>query len=220
MRICLAYHYVFNLTVETGESELAFDRFWRTYHEHDPGYPHTLILNPHNSPGRDIAAHQAIAPYLNCDFAVFMCARVFFWKPDWLARLVDSWVKHGPGLYGVMTSNEACPLTPDKKPNPHLRTCLFACWPGSLMVLRNKVESTNDGFLFESGEGSITNMMDQRTFFVDWDNSYSRAHWGKTTNGFRSGDQSNLLVKDRHSHAYDIANPEQKAMLERIANGE
>ena len=52
---------------------------------------------------------------------------------------------------------------------------------------------------------------------VTWDGVYDLADWRKPTNIFRRGDQSNLIVKDRHCDAYDAA--ENKDELERMADG-
>ena len=218
MKVCLAYHHVPCLPVEPSSTKLASDRFYRTYKEFPPGYPHELIWNLHDSPGRDIAAHQAIAPYLDCDFAVFMSARVFFKREGWLMRLMEVRRLCGEGVYGIMASNEACPLYPEQKSNPHMRTCLFGCNPKD-MSRHDQVKSVEQSFEFESG-GGINNVAKWQTFLVGWDGIYDKATWRKMPNGFRSGDQSNLLAHDRHSLAFDLATPEQKVMLTRIADGE
>lgn len=218
MRVSLCVHVVPNLTVEDGQDELAITRFMRTYNAHPPGYPHTLILNTYDSPGRDIAAHQHIAEKLNCDLAVFMSARTFFHKPNWLIRMAEAFDDDRDAFYGVMASSEACPLTMEDRPNPHLRTCLFACKPSQLLKAP-LVRTVRDGFFFESKWLSYISGEDVR--LVTWDNIFCYAsEFRNTTNGFRQGDQSDLLAHDRHSAAYDAATPEQKAMLTRIADGE
>lgn len=216
MKVALCYHCVPHLTVEDGQEELAVTRFSRTYNEFPPGYPHELILNTHDSPGRDIAAHQHIAKTLDCDLAVFMSARTFFKRAGWLERIVSVWQAVGGGVVGIMDSNEACPLTPNESPNPHLRTCLFACKP-DVLLRAPEIRSTNDGFFFESKW--LSRMSGEQIRIATWKACFcldERASF----NGFRNGDQSDILAHDRHSAAYDAATPEQKQMLERIANGE
>lgn len=217
MRVSLCVHVVPNLTVEDGQDELAITRFMRTYNAHPPGYPHELILNTHDSPGRDIAAHQHIARKLDCDFAVFMSARTFFKRSGWLDRLILTWKAVGGGFVGIMGSKEACPLTPNRTNNPHIRTCLFGCGP-ELLSKSPPVNSVNDGFFFESRW--LSNLSMEQVRMATWTDYYHPDDFRKTVNGFRQGDQSDLLAHDRHSAAYDAATPEQKAMLTRIADGE
>lgn len=217
MNIALCYHCVPDLKTEEGESELAASRFLRTYNEYPPGYPHKLLMNTHDSPGRDIAAHQHIARTLDCDLAVFMSARVFFKTAFWLSRLVSVCRDEPADFYGMMASAEACPLYPDILPNPHIRTCFFACRPHRI-VDAPKAQSPEDGYFFESRwlnrlSGGRSRLVHARQCFDLWS-------FREPINGFRSGDQSDLLVSDRHSAAYDAASPEEKIMLNKIANGE
>ncbi len=232
MKVCLVYHHVPGLVTDVGETQIAADRFYQTYKAFDPGYPHELIWNLHDSPGRDIAAHQAIAPYLDCDFAVFMCARVFFWKDGWLKRLVEAREKHGDGLYGAMSSLEACPLEQDHTPNPHIRTCFFGMRPKFLRSILNDVVTKECGFRFESSRSGLTghclfasNWCNAKgeaftVRMVTWDGSYELNDWRKPENVYRKGDQSNLIAFDRHTSIYDAATTDQKSFLEKIANGE
>lgn len=224
MKVALCYHCVPHLTVEDGQNELAMDRFLRTYQQFDSGYPmHSLVWHFHDGVARDIASHRSFSEIaMNCDFVIFMSARVFFHRAGWLRRIMDAREKHGDGLYGIMASCEACPVYPENRPNPHLRTCFFGISP--IIMATQQVFTLNDSFDFESGPHSITQRMLGRDYvvckLVDWNGEYDIADWRKTTNGFRQGDQSNLLAHDRHSAAYDAATPEQQAMLTRIANGE
>lgn len=217
MNIALCYHCVPDLKTEEGESELAANRFLRTYNECPPGYPHQLVMNTHNSLGRDIAAHQWIAPKLDCDLAVFMSARVFFHRSFWLTRLVEVCRTQKADFYGFMGSMEACPLFPDKLVNPHIRTCCFACKP-FLLGDAPKAQVANDGFFFESHW--LPWISGRKSKLVHYDESFDVLDFRKAPNGFRSGDQSSLLVQDRHSLIFQKATDEQKAMLTKIANGE
>lgn len=222
MKVAVIYHHVPSLPVETGSSDLASDVFLGTYRSFKGDYPHQLIWNLHDSPGRDIAAHQAITPYLNCDFAVFMSARVSLKRYDWLGKLVAARLKYGEGMYGFMASDEACPLAPNKLPNRHLRTCCFGIDP-HLMPTDPMARTMEDGFQFESGEFGLSSRMrrnDKAALLVCVDGVYTYHEWRSVHRGFRSGDQDNLLIHDRHSWQYNIATPEQKAMLTRIADGE
>ena len=53
---------------------------------------------------------------------------------------------------------------------------------------------------------------------VTWDGCYEKKDWFSVPNRFRDGDQSNLLIRDKHSDAYASASPEEKERLERMAN--
>ena len=58
-----------------------------------------------------------------------------------------------------------------------------------------------------------------QTRLVTWDGSYDLPDWRKPPNIFRRGDQSNLIVRDRHADAYTVSDAEGKAKLEGLANG-
>ena len=58
-----------------------------------------------------------------------------------------------------------------------------------------------------------------QTRLVTWDGVYDLPDWRKPPNIFRRGDQSNLIVKDRHCEAYEVSDAEGKAKLEHLADG-
>lgn len=221
MKVTLCYHCVPHLKAEECREELAACRFLRTYVANPPGYPHRLVMNMWDLPGKDIAAHQRIAQDLvgHTDICVFMSAHVFFHRAGWLERLVET--IEGCGVrdmvYGIMASCEASPGNPDIIPNPHLRTCLFACAP-ELLAKAPEINTPQDGFFFESQW--LNKPQNASGRLVTWGTYWTDDAYRHTTHGFRQGDQSDLLAHDRHSLAYENATPEEKAMLNKIANGE
>ena len=58
-----------------------------------------------------------------------------------------------------------------------------------------------------------------QTRLVTWDGVYDLPDWRKPQNIFRRGDQSNLIVKDRHCEAYEVSDVDGKARLEALAGG-
>jgi hypothetical protein len=54
---------------------------------------------------------------------------------------------------------------------------------------------------------------------VTWDGDYDLPEWRKPDNIFRRGDQSNLIVRDRHADAYEVSTEAGKRVLEVLANG-
>ena len=91
----------------------------------------------------------------------------------------------------------------------------------------HQVETRQDTYRFEclrwpDGTGTFTEWVIKKglkTMLVTWDGEYDLPDWRKPPNIFRRGDQSNLIVKDRHCEAYDVSDAEGKAKLEGLANG-
>ena len=70
--------------------------------------------------------------------------------------------------------------------------------------------------MFESGANSITSWADRAgypTVLVTVDGRYFKGNWRKPANIFRRGDQSNMLIHDRHTQLLENASPEEKRKL-------
>lgn len=55
-------------------------------------------------------------------------------------------------------------------------------------------------------------------FEVTKDAVRDRIQWRTGEGIFRRGSQDNVLVHDRHTDMYDMGNPEQRAILEKLAD--
>lgn len=218
-------------------------RFISTYKEFPAGCQHDLIivfcngkptpemieiyegLTPRNifyvGQGRDIGAQQFAALELEHDFIVCANSRSFFHKAGWLSRLVECRLAHGPGIYSVMASYEGCPLG-QVWPNPHLRTAFYGMDRKLWREFPHTINSREDSFRFESGEWNISNWCldnEYRALLVSWGGCWEKHEWRLVPNGFRSGDQSNCMVFDRHTTIFFALPPPVQAQLERLANG-
>jgi hypothetical protein len=168
--------------------------------------------------GCDIGSFQhCAAQQVENVFMVCCVTRVFAWQAGWLKRLVEAREKFGAGLFGTSASLEGgsfhvccrcyCMDSDDFKRYPH------------------KIESRDQGVFFEIGEGNLAEWFfgqNSQVHVVYWD---AICGGGETSipqdfftppNIFRRGDQSNLLVKDKHSQAYENASPEEKRRLEKM----
>lgn len=183
-----------------------------------PGYPHDLVIvsnggEPsqevsrifstvnakfitHDDSGKDIGAYQFAASHWPCDLMVFLGGSTYLKGKGWLARIVASFEKHGPALYGVMGH------TGDQRFNvwPHIRTTGF--WmPPELMNQYPEIVSTDDRrYPFEHGSNCLTQWVRRqglKALVVTWTNEYEQQQWGAIPNGYHNGDQSAMLLGDR-----------------------
>lgn len=221
-------------------------RWAKTYLQFPPDYDHTLhicfcngdVTDKHQSvfkgikytqhkfmgPGWDIGTYQHMSNILEDDFVVYMNARVHFNRRGWLKRLMEARLELGDGLYALSTSNECSyPVshTIKIKPNPHVRTACFGYNPKRLRKYPFLIDSRIKGFYFESGMWSFMRWNEDMGYLVRmvlWDGVYERKDWRKPPNIFRRGDQSNLLVCDRHTEMYNTANTQLKRNLAKVAD--
>jgi hypothetical protein len=170
---------------------------------------------PYHGSGFDcgVILHSALT--LDCDFLVVCNTQIHFWKSGWLERLVKAFEKHGDGLYGFAGSYEN---------HPHLRTPLLAFPPSLLRKFPYTVHDRVTSHAFENGQDNVTQWVRKQgkpTMMVTWDEVLPQQAWRKPANCFRRGDQSDLLVHDRHSKLWaevpDL-NP-YKLKLQRSADG-
>lgn len=176
----------------------------------------------YDGPGRDIGAQQEVATGVEskCDFSVAINSRVYFHKAGWLRRMMEAREQNGPGVYAAMASFEGCPLG-QVWPNPHLRTAFYGMDTELWRQFPHKVNSREDSFRFESGEWNIANWCESnghRAMLVSWGGCWDRKDWRKVPHGFRSGNQSNCLVWDRHTDIF-FSDPNNQRHLEGLANG-
>lgn len=220
-----------------GESEHArfATRFVRSYRECRPEFPHNLIvvcngrkMSPgevdifkplkdyatfqHNDQGWDIGAFIEVAKTLSTDMMVCFGGPGYVRRPEWLERMVQAWMKHGPGVYGSLSTFEV---------RPHLNTCGFWCPPKLLADYPVIVSSKQDRYTFEHGERAFWRIALDAGYpvkLVTWDGEYDWPDWRKPPNIYRRGDQSNCLTFFRHTDNYERTSNEGRATMERLAD--
>lgn len=193
------------------------NRFYQSYLSCDAGIAHDLILvitNP-NKPdvsyrdrfsnlrhdvihytgnGWDIGAYQDAAQYLT-DYDVVMClnSQAFPVKENWLLSFYREFSRYGTGVFGACSSFQIY---------PHIRTASIVTTPELLNSYPLRVRSRQEGCIFEHsshnfslwalGLGIPVGTVSTHGFTSLQD---SRC----LPNVFRKGDQSALLVEDRHT---------------------
>ncbi len=211
------------------------ERFVRTYKQFKPEIPHRLIivcyngerdaetdalfagLNPtwayYNGTGFDIGTYLTIGRTLDSDFLLCCGSNVHFHRKGWLERMVGAFQKHGPGGFASSASYEN---------SPHLRTGCIGTTPKLLRQYPHTIATRLESYKFESGEWSFTGWLHSQNLpalMVTWDGELAQSDWRKPPNIFRRGDQSNMVVWDRHTKVYADANDADRKQFARMADG-
>ncbi len=201
-----------------------------------PNYPHeVIIINRYaDSPdamfdavttkylryddgGWDCGAWQFAGRNIDTDLLVCFNSSTYVTGDDWLKRFVMAVQEHGDGLYGPLTSYEIV---------PHVRTPCMIFQPHVINSYPAEVNNREDTYRFESFGFSpeVPNFTQWvrrqglKTMLVAWNGVFDLPYWREPQNIFRRGDQSNLIVKDRHCEAYEVSDADGKARLEALAD--
>lgn len=208
-------------------------RLLDSYLKFDAGCPHDLVIidrcgdSPNDIPathlrydggGWDCGAWQFAGRNMDADLLVCLNSSAYITGDGWLKRFADAVEAHGDGLYGPMASYEI---------NPHIRTPCMAFQPHIIREYTAQVVDRNDTYRFEvfgfpDGTPNFTMWVKSKgwqTRMVTWDGDYSLPEWRNQSNIFRRGDQTNLIVRDRHADAYEVSDEAGKRTLERLADG-
>ncbi len=209
-------------------------RLLDSYLKFDAGHPHDLVIidrcgnSPDDVPfakhvrydgeGWDCGAWQWAAKNIQTELLCCFNSSTYITGDGWLKRFVDSVREHGDGLYGPLTSYEVF---------PHVRTPCMVFQPDVVNDYPHEVKDRASTYRFEclrwpDGTGTFTEWVQKKglqTRLVTWDGSYDVPDWRKPPNIFRRGDQSNVIVKDRHCDTYDDWEKDGKEMLEKLADG-
>lgn len=235
MNVTVVYVYPVN-AVEYHDWAL---RFLDSYHRFPPGFAHStvvvlndgkvtpeiqclfaslpgLVFLERDNSGYDIGAFIAAAKQYTADLIVCFGSHAYFWRQDWLARMVQARLKHGPGVYGANTSFQEM---------PHLNTTAFWCDPGLLASYPWPVVSKQGRYSFEQDKRRpdrpfwvFVYSLGKPALFVTWDGEYEWWDWRKPPNIFRRGDQSNMLVNWKWSDHWRDASPDIKLEVSRITD--
>jgi hypothetical protein len=169
--------------------------------------------------GADLGSWQAAAR-ANPEAFLFLCtSRVYFHREGWLQRIMEAREVYGPGLYATSASYEGGVL----------HACIRAVGVDAEVFNAYPAEFTSrdQGCWFEIGRdnplGPFSAWVRSRWKYVKvvyWSGAVGRKDWLTPDNIFRRGDQSNLLVFDKHSLEYENASPEDKSRFEWLTFGE
>jgi hypothetical protein len=212
--------------------EVGHARFLDTYKKFTPKCPHDLIIvncgitkdvSPfddlankycyYDGIGSDCGTYQSVVSTLDYDLVLCLNSITYFWRPGWLEPFIEAASKLGPGVYGASGSYEN---------NPHLRTPAIACSPSVIAKYPVFVNSRQEAIEFESGTRNFSLWAECSGYpsvMVASDGIYRREDWRMPANIFRRGDQSNVLIWDRHTDLYMNADSATKQSLEAAANG-
>lgn len=159
-------------------------------HEINPfqGIPHHV--HTRDNTGWDIGAFQWAADNLTGDLLVCLGAPVHFHRPNWLAKMVEAYVEHGPNLYGCWAY---------LSPNWHVRTTCFWCHPELLKSYPDYIGSDRKSrYEFEHGNKSFTRHVLRaglECIMVTWPGCFPFSQWLDHAPGVNES-----LVLDQHTH--------------------
>lgn len=169
----------------------------------------------HTDPtGRDIGAILGAAAQLRRDeLTLFVGSTCYPVATNWIDRLRHVWTSTRAGAVAPFASLEV---------HPHLRTACFATLPRYLGVYPFAELCGGDYYRFEHGSDNFTLWLQSQGFRpqqVTRGKAVDVGDCRKVRNGFRRGNQSELLVRDRHVDAYSNANTVQRLDLRLRAGG-
>jgi hypothetical protein len=165
----------------------------------------------------DIGAYADAVSRVSCERAAFLNTRSEPIASGWLGKLNAALGLPGMGLVGASGSLQAG-LAQGIFPNIHLRTNAFMMRaPLARRTLgRLKIRSKLDAYNAEHGSNSLTRQVVSSGLTVAIVGANGRAYapeWWIGSRTFRQGDQSNLLVADNQTRAWDAMTWEERRVL-------
>lgn len=174
-----------------------------------------VVFNNYNGPGFHISAQQQSATDSkeNC-FEVNFTSRCYFHRSGWLERYYLARGQYGPALYGIADSLDS---------HHHLCTRGHAYDTDDMKQYPHLIDSRIKEYFQESGEGCLLDWfrsIGRKAYIVSWSGVREVIDRPvETENGWRCGDQSDVLIWDKHSDIYANASDADKAKLHRICYG-
>lgn len=177
--------------------------------------PHASRFMVYTGGGWDCGIWQMVGREIQTDLLICCNSSTYFHRHGWMERFVEAVEQYGVGLYGSMGSYEC---------SPHLRTPCLVFQPQVVNAYPWITACRNDTWAFEvlRGADNFTQWSGRNGFtprLVTWDGVWEQPDWRKPDNIFRRGDQSNILVKDRHVDTFAASPPEGKETLSKLADG-
>jgi hypothetical protein len=227
---------VFVRVVTKPEYQHGAERWLESYMRYTPQYEHEVVIIDRYADGDDLfdkisskhlrydqhgwdcGSWKFAGENIKADLLVCFNSSTYVTGDGWLKHFVAAVEEYGDGLYGPLASYEI---------QPHIRTPCMIFQPHVVRGYPHEVNSRDDTWRFEVfGFPPLNVNFTQwvrskglQTRLVTWDGVYDLPDWRKPPNIFRRGDQSNLIVKDRHCEAYEVSDAEGKAKLEHLADG-
>jgi hypothetical protein len=212
-------------------------RFKNSYLEFKSGFDHDLIICTSGSEmtegskeifrniryqtfayygrGWDVGAYQYAATKLKgYQKVLFLNSEAHVCSDDWLGKFSAAWEQHGSGVYGSSSSFEIA---------PHIRTCAMMTSPTLVLKYPYRIRSRYDAGLFENSPKnfSLWAAFSGIPVYVVLKNSSPSLFRSRCQAGvFRSEEQQELIIQDRHSLLFKSASQEQKLESSRRASGE
>jgi len=228
---------VFVRVVTKSEYQHGAQRWLESYMLYAPRYEHEVVIidryadspdgmfDPissrhlrYDGSGWDCGTWQFAGREINADLLVCFNSSTYVTGDGWLKHFVAAVEEYGDGLYGPLASYEII---------PHIRTPCMIFQPYIARSYPMEVNSRDDTYRFEvfGFSPEVPNFTQWvrskglQTRLVTWDGVYDLPDWRKPPNIFRRGDQSNLIVCDRHVEAFSVSDADGKAKLEALADG-
>jgi len=215
--------------------ESAVERFAHTYKKYFPKLNHKLVLVnsnggfnstiedffegisydlvTYNGSGWDIGGHQfAINSFNADDWVMCLSTWAYFRQEGWLEAFEEAKSTYGDALYGSSASYER---------HLHLRGTGIFMRCGMMQSYPLFCNNKKQSWLVESGKRSLTwwFLKNKKNAYLVTPNGVVGPNLFRSLNDiYRSGNQSNLWVYDKHSDIYDKATRIQKIKLELLAN--
>ncbi len=211
-------------------------RFAETYKKHPSGHEHRLYLVnsnggytaqiadifcgieyniiTYNGSGWDIGAQQFAAFSMDpSDWMLAGSSWTYFKEDHWLKPFGEATEKYGDGLYGATTSFEH---------SPHVRGTAYLIRCGLYQRYPHGINSREASLKWESDPSmSLTNWIQSiglPAFLVTRNETVPLLDSRRPANIFRRGDQSNILIYDKHTDVYDRANLIEKRVWSDMAD--
>lgn len=229
MKVILTYPIPFNVWPHYWEQ---IKRFTKTFKEFPPGEDYQLHVTchwgepvdqirklfygiktkfvPYYADGCQIGAQQDLALMQDEALIVGLTTHAYFFREGWLKVLLDARRHFGPGLFAVAGSREGGVT--------HLRTSCYLMDADIWKKYPWEIKSREDNNRFEHGcwccSQWVDRMLNLPALVVNWDDVFPPGV--VLPNGYRNGNQEQMLVWDRHSDLYRDADEEKKREIEAI----
>jgi len=162
---------------------------------------------PNDGIGWDIGTYLKVARSIPADMMVFFGGNTHLNGANWLKRMASVFKRDPFACYGATANNgrkqkkDAAGNIRKRAHHPHIRTTGFWMDPKIIAAYPHPVTSEQrTRYLFEHGPKCLTAWLWSRKhkcYCVTWTGQYDYPHWEGITNGYRNGDESQVIVGDR-----------------------